>query len=144
MPMARKAKSGVCWGGAGPAFGEGGDVDVVIDGGGDIEGGFEHGLKRNVAPAEQIGGGDDDAALDVGNAGCADGDALERGAGEGELGEEGGGALDDEGDDLVWIADADGGGGPALAELAGGAGEGEAEMGAAEIDAEHVRLGREG
>ena len=73
--------------------------------------------------------------------GCADGDALERGAGEGELGEEGGGALDDEGDDLVWIADADGGGGPALAELAGGAGEGEAEMGAAEIDAEHVGLG---
>ena len=128
--------------GAGPAFGEGGDVDVVVDGSGDVEGGFEQCLQRNVAPAEEVGGGYDDAAVDVGKAGRTDGDAHERGAGQVEIGEQGGRAFYDERDDVVGVADADGGGGPPGAQLACGEGEGEAQVGAAEIDAEDVRRGR--
>ena len=72
VPMAMKTKLRVPWAG-GVELAEGGDIDVVVDGGGDVEGFFEQGLQGDVGPAKEVGGGEDDAAVCVGDAGCSGG-----------------------------------------------------------------------
>ena len=63
-------------GGAGGGFAEGGEFAVVVDGGGDVEGVLEELAEGDVAPAEEVGGDDDNAGVDVGDAGGAGGDGF--------------------------------------------------------------------
>jgi len=65
VPMARKTKSSAAWAMPARLSAECGEVDVVVDGGGNAERVFEMGPQGHVRPAHKVGRGDDDAVLGI-------------------------------------------------------------------------------